>query len=194
VASVSLDETVWRTGPSRHEAGSPNVIGVAALARALQELDSLDEAQWAANESALRERLTDGFAALPEVRVHRIFSDSSDPVGVVSFTVDGVDSRLLATYLSAEWGIGLRDGKFCAHPLLVKMGVTRPALRASFGVGSVDEDADRLLEAVTSYLRVGPRWQYALVDGHWEVVDDNRPRPDWAPELAASVGFYGCAA
>ncbi|MCU1423969.1 MAG: cysteine desulfurase [Microbacteriaceae bacterium] len=194
VASVSAEETVWRTGPSRHEAGSPNVIGVAALARALRELDSLDETQWAAHEAALRARLVAGFAGLAGVRVHRIFGDSSDPVGVVSFTVDGVDSRLLATYLSAEWGIGVRDGKFCAHPLLNRLGITRPALRASFGVGSVDEDVDRLLEAVAAYLGVGPAWNYEFVDGHWEVVGDTRPRPDWAPELAASVGFYGCAA
>ncbi|GAB2468185.1 selenocysteine lyase/cysteine desulfurase [Conyzicola lurida] len=194
VTSVSVEKTEWRTGPSRHEAGSPNVVGVAALARAIQALDQLDETEWTAHEAGLRQRLVDGFDQLPEVRVHRIFSDSTDPVGVVSFTVDGVDSRLLATYLSAEWGIGVRDGKFCAHPLLRRLGITEPALRASFGLGSTDLDADRLIEAVTAFLRVGPTWNYDLVDGHWEVRDDTRPRPEWAPELAATVGFYGCAA
>jgi len=112
----------------------------------------------------------------------------------VSFTVDGVESRLLATYLSAEWGIGVRDGKFCAHPLLAKLGVTEPALRASFGVGSVDADADVLLEALTAFQATGPRSEYIFLDGQWNVASDSRPRPTWAPELSASIGFYGCAA
>ncbi|MCU1508454.1 MAG: putative cysteine desulfurase [Glaciihabitans sp.] len=194
VTSVTLEHTEWRTGPARHEAGSPNVLGVAALARALQALDELDEEQWIAHENALRERLVAGLAPLPQVRIHRIFEDSEAPVGVVSFSVDGVDSRLLATYLSAEWGIGVRDGKFCAHPLLARLGVTGPAVRASFGVGSTIADADLLVTAISRYLSVGPSWDYELVDGHWFASGDARPRPTWAPELAASAGFYGCAA
>ena len=194
VTRVTLDEATWRTGPSRHEAGSPNVLGVAALARAVQELGSLDIDEWYAHEARLRARLVDGLSAIEGVRIHRIFEDSTDPVGVVSFTVDGAESRLLATYLSAEWGIGVRDGKFCAHPLLAKLGETEPALRASFGVGSVDADADVLLEALAAFQATGPRSEYEFVDGQWNVAADSRPRPTWAPELGASVGFYGCAA
>jgi selenocysteine lyase/cysteine desulfurase len=194
VTSVTLDESSWRTGPSRHEAGSPNVLGVAALARAVQELGRLDVTDWYAHEAALRSRLVAGLSAIEGVRIHQIFSDSTDPVGVVSFTVDGVESRLLATYLSAEWGIGVRDGKFCAHPLLARLGITEPALRASFGVGSTDADADALIEAVTAFRASGPRSAYEFVDGQWNVAADSRPRPEWAPDLGPHVGFYGCAA
>ena len=194
VTSVTLERTEWRTGPARHEAGSPNVLGVAALARALEELSDLDEREWAAHETGLRDHLIAGLSELPGVRILRIFPDGEPPVGVVSFTVDGVEANLLATYLSAEWGIGVRDGKFCAHPLLKRLGVTGPALRASFGVGSTLQDADRLIEAVASYLTVGARWQYEFVDGHWFAKDDERARPVWAPELSATDGFYGCAA
>jgi selenocysteine lyase/cysteine desulfurase len=194
VTSVTLEKTTWRTGPSRHEAGSPNVIGVAALARAIQELATLDEAEWRRHESELRERLVAGLERLPGVSIHRIFPDTKEPVGVVSFSVERVDSELLAVYLSAEWGIGVRDGKFCAHPLLARLGLTGPAIRASFGVGSTAQDADRLIEAVDAYLTAGPAREYEFVDGHWFAKDDARPRPDWAPELSASEGFYGCAA
>jgi selenocysteine lyase/cysteine desulfurase len=194
VTNVTLESTVWRTGPARHEAGSPNVLGVVALARAIQALTELNETEWLRHEGELRERLVMGLEALPGVRIHRIFPDTEAPVGVVSFSVDGVDSRLLATYLSAEWGIGVRDGKFCAHPLLGRLGLDGPALRASFGVGSTTQDAERLVEAIGVYLAAGPRWEYEFVDGSWFARDDARPRPEWAPELSASDGFYGCAA
>ena len=45
----------------------------------------------------------------------------------------------VAAFLSAEHGIGVRDGRFCAHPLLARLGVPDGALRASVGVGT---DAD----------------------------------------------------
>ena len=141
----------------------------------------------------MRDRLLDGFAALG-VQTFRIFPDSPDAVGVVSFAIDGVDSRLFAAYLSAEWGVGVRDGKFCAHPLLARLGSAGAALRASVGLGSSAADVDRLLEATREFLQNGPAWTYELVEGQWAVVNDNRPRPAWAPELSASDGFYGCVA
>ncbi|MFC6357478.1 aminotransferase class V-fold PLP-dependent enzyme [Luethyella okanaganae] len=194
VTTVTLDGADWRTGPARHEAGSPNVLGVVALARAIRALDELDPGAWHDHESALRERLVSGLEQLPGVRVHRLFSDSVDPVGVVSFTVEGADSRLVASYLSAEWGIGLRDGKFCAHPLLSRLGIAQPALRASFGLGSSDADVEALIAALAAFLGEGPAWRYEQIDGQWNVVDDPRPRPEWAPEPEPGSSSFGCAA
>ena len=192
VRRVSLTEATWRTGAARHEAGSPNVLGVTALARSVQELAQLDEKDWHAHESALRSQLIDGLAELPGVRVLQIFPDSVEPVGVVSFAVDGVDSRLLASYLSAEWGIGVRDGWFCAHPLLERLGVSEPALRASVGVGSSAADVAALLLALARFLGEGPSWEYELVDGQWAAANDSRPRPDWAPALTPGEGLQSC--
>ncbi len=194
VSTVTLDSASWRVGPARHEGGSPNVLGVVALAKAVQELSALDGDRWAEHERALRERLVAGLETLPEVRIHRLFPDAEDAVGVVSFSIDGFDARLVATVLSAEWGIGVRDGKFCAHPLLERLGVDGPALRASVGVGSTSADVDALLGALRSILAEGPRCTYELVDGQFVPADDLRPRPDWAPVLDPSLTSYGCAA
>ena len=106
----------------------------------------------------------------------------------------GWDARLVATVLSAEWGIALRDGRFCAHPLLERLGVEGPALRASVGLGSTLADVEALIGALRSLLADGPRWTYDLVDGQFVARDDHRPRPDWAPALDASLTSYGCAA
>ncbi|KQQ94377.1 cysteine desulfurase [Leifsonia sp. Leaf325] len=194
VAEVTLHGATWHPAPARHEAGSPNVVGVAALARAVSEIGRLDADAWADHDRALRTRLITGLEALPGVHAHRIFSDSADAVGVVSFSIDGTDARLVAAYLSAEHGIGVRDGRFCAHPLLAKLGIDGPALRASFGIGSTDADVDALLGALTLFLTSGPAWRYEFVGGQWAPVDDPRPRPDWAPVLGGSAVRFGCAA
>jgi selenocysteine lyase/cysteine desulfurase len=178
VAEVTVEKTRWVAAPHRHEGGSPNVLGAVALAAACDALAALPDGALAAHERALRERLVEGLSALPGVRVLRIWPDSAEPTGVVSFAVDGADPGLVAAYLSAEHGIGVRDGRFCAHPLLVRLGVPEGALRASVGVGTTRADVDRLLAALDAFLSAGPRVAYARRDGRWQPADDPRPLAD----------------
>jgi len=188
VASVRLTGSeigaVWRTGPDRHEAGTPDTIGVLAVARALTELASLDPRAWAAHERDLRDRLVAGLAAVPGVTVLDLFADAVDHVGVVAFLIAGLDARLAALALSAEWGIAVRDGAFCAHPALARLTGGRPALRASFGVGTTRADVAALLGAVAALAAAGPRGRYRSDAGGWHVEADDRPRPGWAAEPA----------
>ncbi|TKR24096.1 aminotransferase class V-fold PLP-dependent enzyme [Cellulomonas hominis] len=177
VRDVRTDRALWQPAPARHEGGSPNVLGAVALAEACDALSALPDGALVAHEHALRERLVEGLAAIPGVRVLRLWSDSTDPVGVVAFTLGDHDSGLVAAYLSAEHGIGVRDGRFCAHPLLARVGVTGGAIRASVGVGTTDETVDRLLAGLRAYVTEGPAAAYEVVDGCWTVADDTRPRP-----------------
>src|SRR5690606_8252701 len=98
----------------------------------------------------------------------------ADCVGIVAFTVDGAEPGQVAAYLSAEHGIGVRDGRFCAHPLLARLGVGA-ALRASIGLGTTAEQVDRLVEAVARFVEAGAGWNYAQVGGHWNPVPETRP-------------------
>lgn len=189
VRLVTADQVDWTTGEARHEAGSPNVIGAVALATALTELRRArtflpDDGAPAgldpltSHEAALRGQLLAGLKEIPEIRVLRIWSDSTDQVGVVAFEVAGHDHGLVAAYLAAEHGIGVRDGKFCAHPLLRELGVKGGALRASVGVSTSAGDVQRLLDGLASYLSTGPTADYAVVDGCWAVSNDPRPLVD----------------
>jgi selenocysteine lyase/cysteine desulfurase len=188
VQEVTVEETTWAAAPHRHEGGSPNVLGAVALAAACEALAGLPAGAVAAHERALRERLVDGLGRLPGVRVLRIWADSTEPTGVVSFTVAGADPGLVAAFLSAEHGIGVRDGRFCAHPLLARLGVPAGALRASVGVGSTLADVDRLLTALDAFLADGPQAAYAEVAGRWQPVDDPRPLPAEAAARGAGCG------
>ncbi len=141
-------EVAWHTGPARHEAGSPNVLGAVAIAAACTELTRLGETAIAEHERFLVELLLAGLAGIDGVTPLRIWVDSDDRVGIVAFAVDGVAPREVAEYLSAEHGIGVRDGKFCAHPIVSRLGVPDGAVRASIGLGTTESDVRRLLDAV----------------------------------------------
>jgi selenocysteine lyase/cysteine desulfurase len=155
-----------------------------------------------AHEGALVRRLTEGLAAIDGVRTFRLWPPTPgdgddldrgdlDRIGVVTFAVDGYPAALVAQYLSAEHGIGVRDGRFCAHPLLARFaadGVTADGagVRASLGLGSRGEDVDRLLAALASLRADGPSWTYAGREAGHAPVPDPRALPDWL--AGAAVG------
>jgi selenocysteine lyase/cysteine desulfurase len=192
VQRVEVEGTEWACAPQRHEGGTPNVLGAVALATACEALAALPDAALEVHEAALRERLVHGLQKVPGVTVHRVFDDAPASIGVVTFTVEGVDAGLVAAYLSAEHGIGVRDGKFCAHPLLSRLGLGAGAVRASVGVGSRTDDVDRLVAAVTALVERGPQWRYARIDGRWAPTPDPRPVPSWTGELDLAVGASPC--
>jgi selenocysteine lyase/cysteine desulfurase len=165
----------WAPSPQRHEGGTPNVLGAAALAQACRALDPVIDRAAPAREQALLERLLDGLATVPGVHPLRTWSDSTERVGVVAFTVDHHPAGRVAAYLSAEHGIGVRDGKFCAHPLVDRLtGTGEGAVRASIGLGTTAGDIDRLLTALRGLTKRGARWDYRLVDGRWAPSPDPR--------------------
>ncbi|MEU2036736.1 aminotransferase class V-fold PLP-dependent enzyme [Nocardia amamiensis] len=184
VREVSITETEWAPAPQRHEAGSPNVLGAAALAAACDALCAIDAETLAAHEKRLADRLRDGLAAIPGVRLLRIWSDSPDSVGIVAFALDGFAPGHAAAYLSAEHGIGVRDGRFCAHPLLARLGLDG-ALRASIGLGTTSADVDRLTDAVSTLVTTGPTWDYASTNGLWNPTPETRPFTSATPTGAA---------
>lgn len=179
VRSVAVDGVDWAQAPARHEGGTPNVLGAVALAAACEAVAQLPAGAQDVHEAALRERLVEGLSAIEAVRLVRIWADSPSSIGVVTFTVDGYDAGLLAAVLSAEYGIGVRDGKFCAHPLLASLGLPAGAVRASLGLGSSSDDVDRLVSAIEQILSDGPALSYELVEGRYAPVDDPRTLPEF---------------
>jgi selenocysteine lyase/cysteine desulfurase len=154
-ASAHVDghgATDWVAGPARHEAGTPNVVGAVALAAVCAALTPARWTALAAREASLLHRLRDGLGAIPGVRELGLFASSRPRVGIVSFASAGLDSATLARRLSDEYGIGVRDGLFCAHPLtrhlLRDPALPTTAVRASIGAGTTDEHVTRLVDAV----------------------------------------------
>ncbi|MHA7175587.1 aminotransferase class V-fold PLP-dependent enzyme [Arthrobacter sp. Sr24] len=197
VKDVRLESIIWAQGPARHEGGTPNVLGAATLAKAASVLSALDPDDWHHHEQSLRTHLVAGLNEIDGVTVHSLFQDAHThpecgSIGVVNFSVTGYDAGLVAAYLSAEHGVGVRDGKFCAHPLLNRLGLPAGSLRASFGVGSRLEDSRRLIAGVAALLREGLGWDYVVDAGRWVPASDDRSYPQWAPNTPGTAGAAPC--
>jgi len=185
VREVRLAATEWAASPARHEGGTPNVIGAVALAAACRFIDTLPAGDVEDHENSLADRLVAGLASLDGIRVLRLWPGEADRIGVVTFTVDGWPAQHVAQYLSAEHGIGVRDGRFCAHPLLARLTSDGSAVRASLGLGSRAADVDRLVGALAALRAHGPSWTYAGRAGSYGPAPDPRVLPEWlAGELA----------
>jgi selenocysteine lyase/cysteine desulfurase len=161
-----------------------NVIGGYAIAAACKALTETGFDQLVAREQQLLARLRAGLAELPEVHVLSLFGADAPRVGVLSFVVQGWNSSHFAAALSAEYGIGVRDGLFCAHPLVrTLLGAeddepgecgapdaapgerSLNAIRVSFGAGTPDEHIDRFLSAARTLIHNGAAWTYRTENG-----------------------------
>jgi selenocysteine lyase/cysteine desulfurase len=174
---VDLDEVIWTEPPEREEAGSPNVIGAVAFGAAMDELDRIGWDVIGRHEAALSAQLHEGLRAIDGVHVlGPVAGPEVTTLSVAAFTVAGMHHGLVAARLSAEFGVGVRHGCFCAHPYLLRLlgvgpaGVAKAraavlrgdrtgipgAVRASCGLGTSSDDVEALLTAVDAVLHGGP--------------------------------------
>ncbi|WP_239082314.1 aminotransferase class V-fold PLP-dependent enzyme [Actinoplanes teichomyceticus] len=153
-------ELTWADGPARHEGGTPNLLGAAAVAAVCAALLIADRDALHRHEQALLERLRAGLRTVPQAREVSIFGPDHPRVGIVSLHLPGHDPAQVAHRLGREHGVGVRAGQFCAHPLVRRLtGTDRVEacgrtglLRASFGLGSTIEDIDRFVSALSTVL------------------------------------------
>ncbi len=119
VDSVTLNNVRWAGLPDREEAGSPNVVGAIAMAKAMSALSEIGMESIAKHE---KELLKYALEKLHRIEGITIYGDQkADRVGVISFNLDGFHHQEVADILSFEYAIGVRNGCFCAHPYVVKL-------------------------------------------------------------------------
>jgi selenocysteine lyase/cysteine desulfurase len=201
---VDLDEVVWTQPPDREEAGSPNVLGAVALDAAIRELQGLGWRAIAAHDDQIRVALHAGLAEIPRVRL--LGPPASTPtLPLATYVVEGVPHALVAARLSAEFGIGVRHGCFCAHPHLLRLLGLTPAevaayrsavlagnrrsipgaVRASAGLSTSLADIARFIAAVdviaSSESSPLQYEQDAATGDYWPVTD----QPGWTTEERA---------
>lgn len=171
VEIVTLDHVVWSEPPDRDEAGSPNTVGAVALAAAIHELNRVGMDAVARHEAELTEHALTGLNNIPGVTIYgdRDPARAASRLGVIPINMEGKTHYEVAARLGYEYGIGVRNGCFCAHPYLLKLmhvdesaaGQVRdlivhhdkrdiPGLvRISFGLYNTLPEVDRLLQALT---------------------------------------------
>lgn len=167
---VTLDDVIWTTPPEKDEAGSPNTIGAIALAAAIYQLEKVGMDAIATHEASLTSYTLE---KLNELNFIRVYGDT-DPeyahqrLGVIPFNFNEFSHFLVAAILGYEYGIGVRNGCFCAHPYVLHLlNITQDEshyvqqqiisgnrtempgfLRASFGLYNSKNEVDTFIEAI----------------------------------------------
>ena len=168
VRVVTFDDVAWAELPQRLEAGTPNLLGAAALAGSCDEIRRFGRARIERQEEVLAQRLWDGLQEVPGLTLLRGWPEHRDRVAVATFNLADHDPRTLAERLAGEYNVALRSGLFCAHPYVAHLlqtpaATTETALkargseearlpgavRASIGIGVQPHHVDRLISALS---------------------------------------------
>lgn len=167
---VTTNRVEWAAPPDREEAGTPNVVGAVAFAKALKELSAIGMDGIAAHEAELTEYALRKLNKVPGIHIlgDNNPSQAAFRLGVIPFKIAGLPNGLVAAILSTEYGIGVRNGCFCAHPYVTSLldvsnrdidkfrsevlagdrSNMPGVVRVSFGMYNTKEEIDALINAV----------------------------------------------
>ncbi|HAU8250753.1 TPA: cysteine desulfurase CsdA [Vibrio vulnificus] len=148
VEKVSFEKTTFSALPGKFEAGTPNVAGAIALAKAIEWYQGFarDEV-----ESHLHQLQSATYRALREMEDIRVIG-YQNKASVITFVIDGVHHQDIATLLDQQ-GIAVRAGHHCAHPLMDALGV-KGTVRVSFAIYNTMQDVEKLISALTTAISI----------------------------------------
>ena len=167
---VTLEEAYWTDLPEKEEAGTPDIVGVVALAKAIRLFQSLGWGTVVRHEAELTAYALQQLAQIPEVTVYgdKDPTTADQRLGVISLNVGDLPHALTAAILSHEGAIGVRSGCFCAHTYVKELLKVPPeearelemqilardrsklpgTIRMSFGLYNTIEEIDRFVEMI----------------------------------------------
>ena len=155
--------------------GEENVVGIAAMGKAITLLQRVGMDMIEHHEKALTQRALRGLSRIPGIEIYGVRDPDSPRFhrkgGVIVFSLNRVPHNLVAKELAEQGGIGVRNGCFCAHliskyvlkihPLRARgadLGLTLipgftsivlPGLvRVSFGIENDVNDVDTLIQVL----------------------------------------------
>jgi len=143
IAEVSEDGVVYADLPHKFEAGTPAIADVIGLGAAIDWMNGLDRTAVLDHERALLDRAE---AGLSEIDGLRLFGRTQDKGAIVSFVIDGAHPHDLAQLMD-KYGVAVRAGHHCAHPLMKRYGVPG-TVRASFAAYNTEAEVDAMIEAL----------------------------------------------
>lgn len=143
IAEVSEDSVVYADAPHKFEAGTPAIADAIGLGAAIDWIGALDRIAIMDHERALHDRAV---AAISDVDGLRLIGTAQDKGAIVSFHVENAHAHDLAQLMD-KYGVAVRAGHHCAHPLMTRYGVNA-TVRASFGLYNTAEEVDAFAEAL----------------------------------------------
>lgn len=108
----------WTDAPHIDEAGTPNVIGIAAWVEAIRILTEAGRSKLERVERRLLSQLIQGLKHIDGIR---LYGGADDGVSLLSLACEEMEHQLISRILSEEEGIAVRSGLFCAHPYVIRL-------------------------------------------------------------------------
>ncbi|MCD8016334.1 MAG: aminotransferase class V-fold PLP-dependent enzyme [Oscillospiraceae bacterium] len=134
--------------PTRLEAGTLNIHGIAGLSAAVDYIQSIGTDAVEAKENALMRRFYQGVAQIDGVTVYGDF-EQEKRAPIVALNIRDYDSGAVADELFQYYGIATRSGAHCAPRMHRALGTEKQgAVRFSFGWFNTTEETDLAIEAV----------------------------------------------
>jgi cysteine desulfurase / selenocysteine lyase len=145
IRKVTKGGTTYADPPARFEAGTPAIAQAIGMASALRWLDGVGMDAVLEHERQVAAYALERLAEVPGLRLFGPPA-GTERIGPVSFELEGVHAHDVSEILDRH-GVAVRAGHHCAQPLMDRLGVAATA-RASFGVYTVPEEIDRLVDGL----------------------------------------------
>lgn len=146
---VTIEHTTYGALPYKFEAGTPNYVGSAALATAIDFINGTGIDNIHKHEAELLHYATEKLKKIE--RVH-IIGNAPDKSGIISFIADGAHHYDIGLMLD-KMGIAVRTGHHCAEPIMARYGIPG-TVRISFAVYNTIEEIDIFINALNRILNM----------------------------------------
>lgn len=147
IAEVTTNGTTYRDLPHRLEAGTPNVAGVLGFGAAIDYINSIGYEKIAIQEQQLLTYTLESLTSVPGITIYGP-QDSSQRVGVISFSIDSIHPHDVAAVLDQEACVAVRAGNHCTMPLHTEYLNIPATTRVSLGIYNTEDDIDALMEGL----------------------------------------------
>ncbi len=143
IETVSFSGTTFNQLPYKFEAGTPNYVGIIALAEALRYVEAIGMDNIAAYESELFTYLNDKIQSISDLR---LIGAAEKRASLVSFVTDFAHPFDIGTLLD-KMGIAVRTGTHCTEPIMQHFGIPG-TVRASIAFYNTTEEIDILHDSL----------------------------------------------
>jgi len=160
ISTVSFEQgTTFNQLPFKFEAGTPNIAGVIAFAKAIDFLNTYLDKSFFEYEQRLIDYVFKHFKAIPAVT---FIVDGKPDIPVISFTLQGHHNYDIAVALDS-FGIAVRSGHLCAMPLMDYLNISG-CLRISLSAYNSFNEIDFFMEKLTEIAAYNTSADYSNIN------------------------------
>ena len=149
IETVAFSGTTFNRLPYKFEAGTPDYVGIIALAEALRYVEAIGIDAIARYENQLLDYATD---KIQNISYLRMIGTAAERASLVSFVADGIHPFDIGTLLD-KMGIAVRTGTHCTEPVMQHFGIPG-TVRASFAFYNTMAEIDTLCNGLVRSLNM----------------------------------------